>query len=119
MVSPFAWVSKNVNIAQGSIIYPGCSINYACHIEEFVVMNMNCAIGHDCHIGAFSSLAPGVNFGGNTRIGKGCDVGIGVATKQQVDIGDYSIIGGQAMVVRNVEKKSTIAGVPGKPIINS
>lgn len=116
LISRNAWVSNGVTIGDGSIIYPGCSINYNCFIEGHVIMNMNCALGHDCTIGTCSSLAPGVNLGGFTQIGKRVDVGIGAATKQNVSIGKGSILGGQSMVTKDVEEDETVVGVPAKPL---
>lgn len=111
-----AWVSKDVKIGKGSIIYPGTSINYGSDIGDFVVNNMNCALGHHTTIGGFSSLAPGVNTGGHTTIGEAVDIGIGASTLQNVHIGADSIIGGQSMVIRDVAPHTTVVGVPAKII---
>ena len=109
-----AWVSEEVNVGMGSIIYPGSSINYGSKIGDFVVVNMNCAIGHHTNIGLFSSLAPSVSTGGHTNFGNCVDVGIGVSTIQGVNIGDDSIIGGQAMITKSFPPKSKIIGIPAK-----
>ena len=109
-----AWISNQVTIGQGSIIYPGCSINYESSIGNFVVMNMNCAIGHNATIGDFVSLAPGVNLGGYTQIGNQTELGIGAATKQFIKIGENCVVGGQAMVIKNIEDGLSIKGVPAK-----
>lgn len=116
LIHPNAWVSENCFIDEGSIIYPGCSINFASTIGKHVVMNLNCAIGHHAHIGDYSSLAPGVNFGGHTTIETGCDIGIGVTTIQNITVGANAVIGGQTMLIKNVVVGSKIAGVPGKNI---
>ncbi len=109
-----AWISNQVTIGQGSIIYPGCSINYESSIGNFVIMNMNCAIGHNATIGDFVSLAPGVNLGGNTKIGKHTELGIGAATKQFISIGENCIVGGQSMIVNNIEDNQKVKGIPAK-----
>lgn len=114
LISKRSWVSNNVEIGAGCIIYPGCSINYGSKIREFVVMNMNCAIGHDCLIQDFVSISPGVNLGGNTRIGQMSEVGIGASTLQSIKIGHKSIVGGSAMVTKSFPHKSKIKGVPAK-----
>lgn len=116
-IHPAAWVSKDVLIEEGSIIYPGSMINYGSKIGKFVVMNMNCSIGHHTVIGDYSSLAPGVNTGGHTIIGERVDLGIGASTIQNIEIGEDSIVGGQSMIIENIQPESTVAGVPGK-IIN-
>ena len=113
-ISKNAWISKQVTIGNGAIIYPGVSINYETIVDDFVVMNMNCAIGHNCSIGKFSSFSPGVNLGGNTTIGNFVEMGIGSATIQGISIADNAKIGGQAMVVKNISEGKTVVGIPAK-----
>ena len=113
-ISKNAWVSNKVKIGKGVIIYPNVSINHESSINDFVIINMNCAIGHDTIIGKGSALAPGVSFGGFTNIGEFVDVGIGSSTIQRVNIGEGACIGGQAMLISNVEPYTTYIGVPGK-----
>lgn len=111
-----AWISRDVSIGQGCIIYPGTTINFGSKIDDFVVLNANCALGHHTHIGAYSSLAPGVNTGGHTTFEEGVDVGIGVSTLQDMVIGAGSIIGGQSVITRHVESGSTVVGVPARAL---
>ncbi len=115
-VSKNAWLSNSVSVGKGVILYPGVSINYETVVEDFVIMNMNCAIGHNCTIGKFSALAPGVNLAGFTKIEEAVDMGIGSATKQNIIVGKDAVIGGQTMLVKNVEPGSKAAGVPGRKI---
>ncbi|HMP73248.1 MAG TPA: NeuD/PglB/VioB family sugar acetyltransferase [Kiritimatiellia bacterium] len=111
-ISPRTWMSNHVTTGQGVLVYPGASINYGSHLGDFVVINMNCAIGHDCRIGALTSLAPGVNLAGHTRIGEAVEMGIGSATRQNVRIGDRSIIGGNAMVLSDLPHDVLACGLP-------
>ena len=115
-VSKNAWLSNNVNVGEGVIIYPGVAINYETIVEDFVIMNMNCAIGHNCHISKYCALAPGVNLAGFTKVEEGVDIGIGVSTRQNIAIGKNAIIGGQTMLVKNVAPGAKVTGVPGKNI---
>lgn len=116
LISPNAWVSNRVKIGQGSILYPGAMVNYGSTIGDFVVANMNCAFGHDVKIGNYSSFAPGVNLGGFTEIGEGVEMGIGSSTKQFIKIGHYAEVGGQTMVITDVEDNSKVVGVPNRSI---
>lgn len=115
-ISKSAWVSQSVTIGAGCIIYPGTSINYECEIGDFVVINMNCSLGHNCSVGTYSSLAPGVNFAGHTKVGHCVEVGIGASTIQNVIINDYAIIGGQSMLVNDVMNSDVVVGIPAKSI---
>lgn len=111
-----AWISEEVSVGSGCVIYPGCSVNYGSKIGDFVIMNMNCTLGHHTKIGKYSSLAPSVSTGGHTAIGELVDVGIGASTIQNVKVSDKCTIGGQSMVLSDVGFNTTIAGVPAKKI---
>ncbi|MCF6359273.1 MAG: NeuD/PglB/VioB family sugar acetyltransferase [Cyclobacteriaceae bacterium] len=115
-VSPKAWISNGCKIGKGVIIYPGVSINYECIIGDFVNINMNCAIGHNVTIRAFSSLSPGVNLGGFTIVDESVDFGIGAVSIQNINVGAYSVIGGQSILIRDVAEGVKIAGIPAKEI---
>jgi sugar O-acyltransferase (sialic acid O-acetyltransferase NeuD family) len=115
-ISKNAWISENVKVGKGVIIYPGVSINYNTVIGDFVIVNMNCAIGHDILISNYSTLAPGVCLAGHTKVMEGVDIGIGAATKQNIIIGKNAIIGGKAMLIHDVNENEKIVGIPGRAI---
>jgi sugar O-acyltransferase (sialic acid O-acetyltransferase NeuD family) len=110
------WLSKNVSLGKGVILYPGVSINYETTIGDFVIMNMNCAIGHNATISNFCTLAPGVNLAGFTFLDEGVDVGIGVSTRQNIKVGKNATIGGQSMIVKDVNEGALVKGIPGKEV---
>jgi sugar O-acyltransferase (sialic acid O-acetyltransferase NeuD family) len=114
LIASNAWVSGDVAIGKGVIVYPNCSINYGTIINDFTILNMNCAIGHECNIGEFSSLAPGVNLGGNSVIGKFTEMGIGSSTRQLIKIGNHVQVGGQSMVVNNLNSGVKVKGIPAR-----
>lgn len=109
-----SWLSKKVKIGRGVIIYPGTSINYETNIDDFVVINMNCSIGHNCTLGKFATLSPGVNLGGFTLLEQEVFMGIGAATRQNIRVGARSVVGGQAMVTKEIPANSVVAGVPAR-----
>ncbi len=114
LVSSKSWISNDVKIGEGTIIYPGVSVNYGSKIRDFVVINMNCSLGHHVELGDYSSLSPGVNLGGHTLIGKYTLMGIGSCTLQGVRIGERVIIGGQCMVTKDVDNDLTMVGIPAR-----
>ncbi|AWA28627.1 hypothetical protein HYN48_00205 [Flavobacterium magnum] len=115
-ISPDVWLSKEVTIGEGVILYPGVCINYESIVGDFVVMNMNCSIGHNCTIEFGCTLAPGVNFAGFTHAESFADIGIGATTRQDIVIGQFSRIGGQAMLLKNVPEYAIVVGNPGRVI---
>lgn len=116
-ISPSAWISNGVTIGNGVIIYPGVCIDYEVTLEDFVTINMNAVIGHNCLIDQYSTLAPGVCLAGHTSCLKGSDLGINSATRQNVVVGEYAVLGGNAIALNDINKNTVSVGVPAKEII--
>lgn len=114
LVSKDAWISNEVTIGYGSVIYPGVTIDYHVTIDDFVLVNKNCSLGHDSRLSDFSTLAPGVCLAGFTHLEPCVNVGINAATKQHVRIGKGAIIGGMSMVIKDVPEGVTVVGVPAR-----
>ncbi|MCJ8164443.1 NeuD/PglB/VioB family sugar acetyltransferase [Pontibacter sp. E15-1] len=115
-VSSHVWISNNIRIGKGVIIYPGVAINYNTSVADFSILNMNCAIGHDCRIGRCATLAPGVSLGGFTVLENCVEMGINAATVQGSRVGENSIVGGMGMVTQEIPANCTAVGVPAKPV---
>ena len=113
-ISINSWVSNNVTLGKGIVIYPFTSINHESIIGDFSILNMNCAVGHNSILGRACALAPGVNMAGYTELGDYVEVGIGTSTIQKTRIGEGAVIGGQSMVISDVEAFTTYAGVPAR-----
>ena len=61
-------------------------------------------------------LYPSVNVSGATKIGKETELGTGTQIIPGKTIGDYSIVGAGAFVVKDVPAGCTAIGSPAKPI---
>ena len=116
LVSKDAWISNEVTIGDGAVIYPGVTIDYHVRIGDFVLVNKNCSLGHDSQLSRFSTLAPGVCLAGFTHLEECVNIGINAATKQNVHIGKGSIIGGMSMVIKDMPENVTAVGVPARII---
>ena len=116
LVSKDAWISNEVTIGDGAVIYPGVTIDYHVRIGDFVLVNKNCSLGHDSQLSRFSTLAPGVCLAGFTHLEECVNIGINAATKQNVHIGKGSIIGGMSMVIKDMPENITAVRVPAKII---
>lgn len=116
LVSRDAWISNAVTIGEGAVIYPGVTIDYHVTIGDFVLVNKNCSLGHDSILSRYSTLAPGVCLAGFTHLEECVNVGINSATKQHVRIGRCSVIGGMAMVIKDVPAGVTAVGVPARVV---
>lgn len=110
------FISKDVEIGEGTVIYPGAVIMSGTKIGKGVLINSNVSIGHDSNIKDFCNINPGVNIAGNVSIGYKTMIGIGTSIKENVSIGNNVVVGGASMVIKNISSKTLNYGVPSKPI---
>lgn len=116
IIDPTAEISDYVTIGEGSIICAHTIITVNIEIGTHVIINLDCTIGHDAVLKDFVTLYPSVNVSGTTIIGRGAELGTGMKIIQGKVVGDYSIIGAGAVVVKDVPEKCTAVGTPARPI---
>ena len=116
IIDPSVEISDLVEIGEGAIICAHTIITVNISIGEHVIINLDCTVGHDAVLKDFVTLYPSVNVSGITNIGHAAELGTGMQIIQGKTIGDYSIIGAGAVVVKDIPAKCTAVGSPAKPI---
>lgn len=116
LIDPTVELSKLVKIGEGSIICSHTILTVNIEIGKHVIINLDCTIGHDAVLKDFVTLYPSVNVSGATVIGHGCELGTGMQIIQGKAIGDYSIVGAGAVVIKDIPDNCTAVGSPAKPI---
>ena len=116
LIDPSAIISDFVSIGEGTVIFFRNSITVNISIGDHVIINPGCTIGHDAVLDDFVTLYPSVNISGNTRIGRCAEMGTGTQIIQGKTVGERSIIGAGAVVVRDIPANCTAVGIPAKPI---
>ncbi|MHC1735921.1 MAG: serine O-acetyltransferase EpsC [Erysipelotrichaceae bacterium] len=104
----------------GIEIHPGATIGRRLFIDHGfgTVIGETSIIGDDCLI------YHNVTLGGTTldevkrhpTLGNNVTVGAGAQILGPIRLGDYSRVGANAVVVREVEDFQTVAGIPARPI---
>jgi sugar O-acyltransferase (sialic acid O-acetyltransferase NeuD family) len=92
IVSPFAFVSRNSRIGEGTIVMHGAIINSNTTIGSNCIINSKSLIEHDTRIGNNSHISTGVILNGNVTIGNNVFIGSGAIVKNQVVIGDGKFV---------------------------
>lgn len=112
LVDPSANLGGDIRIGQGVVVCAGVTITTAVELQAFSMVNINATIGHDSVIGSFSTISPGANLSGYTRIGEGVDLGTGAITIPGKSIGAWSVVAAGAVVTADVPANVMVAGVP-------
>ena len=116
IIDPSVEMSNLVDVGEGTIICAHTIITVNISIGNHVIINLDCTIGHDAVIHDFVTMYPSVNVSGITEIGYAAELGTGMQIIQGKTVGDYSIIGAGAVVVRDIPARCTAVGSPAKPI---
>lgn len=116
VIDPSVNLSDQITIGEGTIICAHTIITVNISIGNHVIINLDCTIGHDAVIQDFVTLYPSVNISGMTKIGRAAELGTGMQIIQGKTIGEYSILGAGAVVVKDIPTKCTAVGSPAKPI---
>ena len=92
------------------MIVSGSVINTGTKIGEHCLINTSSSIDHDNNFKNFSSTGPRVTTGGNVKLGQCSHLGMGAVVKNQITIGDNTIVGSKSMVLKNCNKNSVYYG---------
>lgn len=116
IVHPSASVSPRATIEKGSIICAGARVSSDTELGSGCVVNLNACIGHDSMLGDFCTLHPGSVVNGSCSMGTLSELGTNAALHPGVNIGESTIIGMGAMVIRDLPGGVVAVGTPAKII---
>ncbi len=117
-IHPSATIGKNVFLGQGVAVMAGAVLNTDASVGDFCIVNTLASVDHDSMLKPFASLAPSVRIGGNVFIGEFTAISIGATIIHGIKIGNHSVIGAGAVVVKDLGDKLVAYGVPAKMMRN-
>ena len=117
LIHPKAEISKYSKIGTSCIIHALSFIWTEAEIGDFTIISPNVVIAHHTHIGIGGFVSTGCSIGAGIIIGERAFVGIGATLMTGVkNIGNDVTIGAGSVVIKDVEERSVVAGVPAKLI---
>lgn len=114
-IHPSVNISPNVTIGEGVYILLGTSIMPHTIIKNYVMISMNVSLAHHNVLEEGVFLSTGCNFGASIHAHKYAYCGIASTIMTGLhELGEDCMIGAGAVVIRDVEPKAVVAGVPAK-----
>lgn len=112
LMHPSAIIAESVKWKEGLNINAGVVIGANSTIGKHVLVNRSVSVGHDVQIEDYATLGPGCVLGGHTRICNGAFIGINATILPKVIVGANSVVGGGAVVTKDVPNNTIVAGNP-------
>jgi UDP-perosamine 4-acetyltransferase len=109
---PTSCVSARARVAEGTVLMPGAIVNTGTLVGCGVILNTGASVDHDGRIADFVHVAPGCHLAGTVTVGEGAMLGIGTSVVPGCMIGAWAVVGAGAAVVRDVEERARVVGVP-------
>ncbi|MER2108654.1 MAG: acetyltransferase [Solibacillus sp.] len=116
LIHPTVKISRFNELGEGNLLCEGSILTTNIKLDNFVIVNLNCTIGHDVHIKDYSTILPNSSISGNVVFEECVDFGTNATIIQGITIGQNTIVGAGAVVVKNLPNDCTAVGAPAKPI---
>lgn len=116
-IHPTAVISPmGVSIGRGTVIMANAVVNAGTRVGRHCIINSSAVVEHDNYIEDFAHISVGVRLAGTVHIGKRTWIGIGATVSNSLSVCADCMIGAGGVVIRDIEKSGTYAGVPVKEI---
>ncbi len=115
-------IDRSALVSPAAIIGEGCFIgklailNHGSSVGDNSVINTRALLEHGCVIGNHVNISTNATLNGDVRCEEGCFVGSGSVINGQLTIGEWALVGSGAVVVKDVLPRTTVVGVPAKPV---
>lgn len=116
LIHPSASVSPTARIGCGTVVHAGAVIGPGATVGDHCIVNSRAIVEHECVLEDFSSLAPGAVMGGRSHLGRGAFLGMSATVLQGRRVGDWSVVGASSLVLKDVQAKALVYGIPASCI---
>lgn len=116
LIHPDVYIPDTTKVGKGTVIQYGCFISCNVTIGDYVYIQPQCNIGHDDRLSDGCMISGFGNIAGMVSIGRFTYLGLSVAIKEGVNVGNNTIIGMGSVVYKDVPDEMVALGSPARPI---
>jgi sugar O-acyltransferase (sialic acid O-acetyltransferase NeuD family) len=116
VIHPQSVIAPGCSIGAGTLVLAGAIINCGCRVGENCIVNTKASLDHDSEMKPYSSLLPGVTTGGGVVIGGYSCVCLGASLSHRVNIGEHTVVGAGAVVLKDLPPYTLAYGVPARVV---
>lgn len=113
---PTAHIAANATIGPGAQILAGAIVAEEACLGRQVIINTKASVDHECRLEDGTEVAPGATLCGLVTLQVNAWIGAGATVLPRRTIGADAIVGGGALVNRDVPPGTTVVGVPARPL---
>jgi sugar O-acyltransferase (sialic acid O-acetyltransferase NeuD family) len=107
---------RHVKMGVGNVVHEGAVIQPGVNIGDNCAFNCNTIVSHECEIEDHVFMAPGSVLAGMVRVRHGVMIGVHATVLPRLEIGAWALVGGGAVVCRDVPPNVTVAGNPARVV---
>lgn len=112
IISPFAFVSSNARIEEGSVVMHQVLVNSGAIVGKGCILNTKSLIEHEAEIGNFCHISTAAVINGQAKVGDFCFIGSNTVVSNNISITANAVIAAGSQVLKSIESSGTYIGQP-------